>query len=234
MNCIEFRQLKLADPNAPSEEANDHKSRCTTCAGFERDIHRLDDSIHTALSVAVPEGFAAKVLLNQSLQSHPRRPTRWYWLSMAASFFLAIFIFQLSPADALDDEIITHLDNEAHQVHGKTGDIGVPEIRSVLLAIGGDLDQPIGKVTYASKCLMDGQLVAHFVVENSGNPYTLIVIPQSSKRQLVFEDEHWKGIITPHATGTIAIVAHVQAGDITPELQRLSQRYGRSIKRATI
>ncbi len=234
MNCIEFRQLKLADPGTPNEEANDHKARCTTCAGFERDIHKLDDTIHTALSVAVPEGFAAKVLLNQSLQSHPRRPTRWYWLSMAASFFLVIFIFQLSPVDALDDEIITHLDNEAHQVHGKTGNIAEPEIRRVLLAVGGDLHKPIGKVTYASECLMDGQLVAHFVVENSGNPYTLIVIPQSSKKQITFKDKNWRGIITPHATGTIAVIAHTGEKEMAIDLQKLSQRYERSIKRVTI
>ncbi|MCH7744412.1 MAG: DUF3379 family protein, partial [Proteobacteria bacterium] len=85
MNCLEFRQLKLSDPDCISEEASLHRSGCPECARFEREIHELDASVHMALTVAVPEGFAAKVLLNQSLQAHPRRPKRWYWMSMAAN-----------------------------------------------------------------------------------------------------------------------------------------------------
>lgn len=233
MNCIEFRQLKLADPNAFSEEVTQHRSSCSTCAGFEREIQNLDDSVRIALTVAVPEGFAAKVLLNQSRQSHPRRPTRWYWLSMAASFFMAIFVFQLSTAESLDEEIITHLDHEAHQVHGKFGDIGSVEVRKVLYAVGGDIDDSLGKVTYASKCYMDEQLVAHFVVENDGKPYTLIVIPRESKRQYSFRSEHWHGVITPHATGSLAVITSAQA-ESTPDLLRIAKHYSDSIKQRSI
>jgi hypothetical protein len=125
MNCIEFRQLKLAEPHVSNRAADAHKLDCPTCTKFEQGIHQLDESIYSALSVAIPEGLAAKVLVNQSLQSHPRRPMRRYLLGMAASFLLAIFVFQLAPVDALEDEIITHMDHEAHQVHGKSGDNGV-------------------------------------------------------------------------------------------------------------
>ena len=92
MNCIEFRQLKLVDPYEVSESATEHRLTCVSCSRFESEILNLDSTLRHALSVEVPDGFAAKVLLNQSLQSHPRRPTRWVWLSMAASFFLAIII----------------------------------------------------------------------------------------------------------------------------------------------
>ena len=233
MNCLEFRQLKLSDPNAYSEQANKHKSDCSTCASFEREIQALDESLRTALTVAIPEGFAAKVLLNQSLQSHPRRPMRWYWMSMAASFFMAVFVFQMTPADSLDDDIVKHLDHEAHQVHGKSGDISSAEVRTVLYAIGGDIDDSLGKVTYASKCYMNEQLVAHFVVENGGEPYTLIVIPTKTKRELSFHSDRWRGVIMPHSTGSLAIITSAQEGS-TRGLSRIAKHYGGFIKQRPI
>jgi hypothetical protein len=241
MNCIEFRQLKLADPDLYSEQANQHKSGCSTCAAFEREIHGLDESLRTALTVAIPEGLAAKVLLNQSLQSHPRRPTRWYWMSMAASFFMAVFVFQMTPADSLDDDIVKHLDHEAHQVHGKSGDISSVEVRTVLYAIGGDLvgeidgqiDDSLGKVTYASNCYMNEQLVAHFVVENGGEPYTLIVIPTETRRELSFQSDRWDGVITPHPTGSLAIISSAQA-QATASLSGMAKHYSEFIKRRPI
>ena len=74
MNCIEFRQLKLADPYSVNNEVHHHKSNCRNCRIFEGELQELNDSIDTALTVPVPEGFAAKILLNQSLQP----PTRGY------------------------------------------------------------------------------------------------------------------------------------------------------------
>jgi hypothetical protein len=241
MNCIEFRQLTLADPNTNSEQTNQHKSGCSTCAAFEHEIHGLDKSLLTALTVAIPEGLAAKVLLNQSLQSHPRRPTRWYWMSMAASFFMAVFIFQMTPADSLDDDIVEHLDHEAHQVHGKSGDISTAEVRTVLYAIDGDLNDDLnddlaesfGKVTYASKCYMNEQLVAHFVVESHGQPYTLILIPTKVRRETSFQSDRWHGVITPHATGSLAIITSARA-EPTPGLSAIAKHYGEFIKQRAI
>jgi Protein of unknown function (DUF3379) len=233
MNCLEFRQLKLADPYTSNKEANLHQSGCSSCAMFEREIHELDDSLRTALTVAVPEGFAAKVLLNQSLQSHPRRPTRWYWLSLAASFFFAVALFQFSPADTLDDEIVAHMDNEVHQVHGKSGDISESAVRAVLLAVGGDIDHPLGTVTYASKCLMDDMLVAHFVVKDGEDTYTLILIPEEINDDLPFLTERWRGMVTPHPTGSLAVIASTQSLP-APDFLRLAKRYGSAIKRTTI
>ena len=233
MNCLEFRQLKLSDPDCISEEASLHRSGCPECARFEREIHELDASVHMALTVAVPEGFAAKVLLNQSLQAHPRRPKRWYWMSMAASFFFAVVLFQWSPAETLDEEIITHLDHEAHQVHGNSGDISEDEVRNVLFAVGGDIDHSLGSVTYASICLIDDMLVAHFVVKDGKETYTLIVMPQEIDENVPFQTMRWRGLIVPHPTGSLAVIASTQTESV-PDFLQAANRYGASIKRATI
>ena len=233
MNCLEFRQLKLSDPDCISEEASLHQSGCPDCAKFEREIHELDASVRMALTVAVPEGFAAKVLLNQSLQSLRRRPKRWYWLSMAASCFFAVVLFQWSPAETLDDEIVTHLDHEAHQVHGNSGELSEGEVRNVLFAVGGDIDHSLGTVTYASICLMDDMLVAHFVVKDGKDTYTLIVMPQEIDENLPFQTGRWRGLIVPHPTGSLAVIASTRTESI-PDFLQLAKHYGASIKRVTI
>ena len=152
---------------------------------------------------------------------------------MAASFFFAVVVFQFLAVETLDAEIITHMDHEAHQVHGKSGDISDGEVRNVLLAVGGDVDHSLGTVTYASKCLMDDMLVAHFVVKDGDETYTLIVIPQKIDRDLPFQTERWRGVIMPHPTGSLAVIASTQTKS-TPNFLQIAKRYGASIKRTTI
>ena len=231
MNCLEFRQLKLSDPYCISEEADLHQSGCSNCARFEREIRGLDDSIRTALTVAVPEGFAAKVLLNQSLQSHPRRPKRWYWLSLAASFLLAVIVYQFLPRETLADDIFSHMEYE--QVHDLPGDISEDEVRKVLYSVRGDADTTLGKVTFASVCFVNDRLAAHFVVEDGDERYTLMIIPKEIDRQQPFQNDRWRGVIIPHPTGSLAIISGVQS-EFTPDLLRVAERYGDSIKRITI
>tara|TARA_B100001964_G_scaffold31219_1_gene32449 strand:- start:1829 stop:2530 length:702 start_codon:yes stop_codon:yes gene_type:complete len=233
MNCLEFRILKLAEPYRASEEAVLHASECPGCSSFKQEIHELDDSLRTAFSVEVPEGLAAKVLLNQSLKDNPRRPTRRYWLSLAASFLVAITMMPFLPMQSLDAEIITHLDHEVHQVHGKSGDIGSGEVRNVLLAVSGETNGSLGTVTYASKCLMNGQLVAHFVVENGGETYTLMLIPEKIDSPLPFQSERWQGLVIPHSVGSLAIIATRQA-ESSLDFLRLAEQYSQSINHSTI
>ena len=226
MNCMSFRQAVLADPYHLSDEARAHRGECLNCARFLKEVESLDDAVRDAVQVAVPEGLAAKVLLNQSLQPTPRRPTRRYWLGMAASFLLAVFIVQLIPlpgGSALQADIINHMEKDAHQVHGKSGSVDEAFVRYVLDAVGGELTQPIGNVTYASTCVIDGQLVAHLVVEQGNETYTLLVMPQSPERPEEFTSGRWQGTILPDDNGSIAVISSV--GDVSDEVMKEKVAY---------
>ncbi|MFP6807494.1 MAG: DUF3379 family protein [Pseudomonadales bacterium] len=109
--------------------------------------------------------------------------------------------------------------------------MGSAQIVKVLNLVGGDLALPLGKVTYASKCYIKDQLIAHFVVENDGEAYTLILIPEASIEQLAFENDRWRGLITPHETGILAVIA---SADSSPNLLEVSEHYSRTIKRLSI
>ena len=122
---------------------------------------------------------------------------------------------------------------EYEQVHDLPGDISEDEVRKVLYAVRGDVDSTLGKVTFASICLVNYQLAAHFVVEDGDERYTLMIIPKEIDHQLPFQNDRWRGVIIPHATGSLAIIASVQS-EFTPDLLRVAKRYGDSIKRITI
>jgi hypothetical protein len=80
---------------------------------------------------------------------------------------------------------------------------------------------------------MNEQLVAHFVVENGGEPYTLIVIPTETRRELSFQSDRWDGVITPHPTGSLAIISSAQA-QATASLSGMAKHYSEFIKRRPI
>ena len=70
MNCLEFRQLALADPYDPA--LTEHAAGCVKCTKFRQEILDMDSDLEKAFAIPVPEGLAARVLLNQSLSDRPK------------------------------------------------------------------------------------------------------------------------------------------------------------------
>lgn len=89
MNCLECRQLILADPDDTA--CTEHLSGCEQCTRFREEIVAMDHDVALAFKVPVPEGLAARVLLNQSL-THRQKTTTWVRYSLAASFAAALVI----------------------------------------------------------------------------------------------------------------------------------------------
>lgn len=230
MNCIEFRNARFADPYDKREALIEHRTTCVACRRFERDLHVLDGNLREAFKVAVPEGIAARVLLNQSLQTEPRRPTRWYWLSMAASFLIAAFLgIQATNTVAIDAELVAHIETEAQAVHSKHGAVSEPRVRQVLNSIDVDGNSNFGKVIFASTCILDGELIAHFVIEEAGQQYTVMLIPSSRvDEEMAFGTHRWRGLISPHKLGSIAVVGNDMVDD--GAIRMISGRFERSVR----
>ncbi len=89
MNCLEFRQLALADPYDPA--LLDHVADCAKCTSFRQEILDMDSDLEKAFAIPVPEGLAARVLLNQSLSTRPKT-VNWVRYGMAASFAAALVL----------------------------------------------------------------------------------------------------------------------------------------------
>ena len=239
MNCLEFRQLKLSDPYIQDSDADTHRDTCAACQQFEAEIEKLDQNVSTALSVAIPEGFAAKILLSQSLQENPRRPTRRLWLSgMAASFFAMILVAsvynssneQTTTHAQLSQAIIKHMPHESELVEGSHTRIDDAQIQAVLASVNMTTKQDLGNVVYASTCKLDGKLIAHLVVERDGTQFTMIVAPYNDLEiSTTFKTAEWQGFITPQQNGMFSVIAEPSVA--SPEqIARVTNLYRNSFE----
>ena len=237
MNCLEFRQQKLSDPYAQNNDADKHRDACRNCQQFQAEIDQLDQNISAALSVAVPEGFAAKILLNRSLQENPRKPMRRLWLgSLAASFFAMILIASVYNSNnelatrhaQLSQSLIEHMPHENELVQGLHDRIDDVEIDAVLASVNLLSTQDLGTVVYATTCKLEGQLVAHLVVEHEGKQFTMIIAPFNElDTSTPFMSNEWRGFITPRQKGMLSIIAEPTAA--SPEqVMRITNLYRNS------
>ena len=231
MQCLEFRQLKLTDPYVNDQDANEHRDVCTACRAFEREIQNLDATTKEALSVDVPEGFAAKILLNQALQPQQRRPTRSSWLGMAASFFAlaigSVAYLQLSRAP-IEVSVLEHIEHEQVITDRK---LEAAHIQQVMYSVDAESSALPGEIIYASNCIIDGELVAHLVVRDKDQELTLVLIPHNQiTGAIAIQTGDWHGVIQPHATGSLAILARSELADI----EGAAAQYGRAIRKRTI
>ena len=236
MNCLDFRRFRLSDPYSTDAENLSHRVECEACRGFENEVRKLDKQINKALTVEVPEGLAARILLNQSLQSKPRKPTRWYWLSMAASFFLAAgFIFYWTTVtEPVERALVQHLEWEQPIVQSMMMPVQQPQIRQVLNSVNLESTTALENVVFASTCIIDGELVAHLVLEDENHQFTLVLLPQKLidvDKALQFDDEHWRGVISPDQSGkSLAVLASANDSASFDSMHALIKRLKDSVK----
>jgi hypothetical protein len=217
MNCLETRRLTLINPQDTHPARLAHLRECDTCARFARQLVAQDELIREATQVDLPEGFAARILLNQSLQSTSRRPTRWTWLGLAASFLLAIAFLPALVQDSFyspfETELVAHV--TAHDVFTNNAHDHVTEpakIRQILASAGTEMPENAGNIVYASTCIIDGEIMAHLLVENDDQQYVVFLMPQSSVAERSFNRANWAGQITRVNNRSIAVLNQTGAG----------------------
>ena len=195
VDCLEFRRLTLTDPNDGNDERIQHADGCERCSAFAIAIDLQEELTREATQIEVPDGFAARILLNQSLHSKSRRPTRWYWLSLAASLLLGFVLYFLAAEQSthpVEAELIAHFN--AHDVldhHLHSGVTDTSEIQQVLAAVDTALPMNTDNVFYAATCVIQGEVMAHLVVENGDDQYVVFLIPQNSMAQRPYQSNGW-------------------------------------------
>ena len=236
MNCLEFRRLRLAEPNTPNAEADAHVAQCPTCQRFQDDIHDMDGLLKQAFTVPVPDGFAAKVLLNHSLQSETRRPTRWHWLSLAATFLVAItlVLVQTEPASAVAEDVLSHVMEEQGKVQMMLADVTDPELAVVLESVDQRLTdaERLGRFRYARTCIVNGQLAAHLVLEDGDEQINVMLIPHIDAQREFAELAGHHVLIEPIPGGVLALVT--EPGASAERLQTVLQQLASQMSPAAL
>ena len=192
MDCLEFRRLTLTDPSDSTPQRLAHRAECSRCDAYARSIEQQDDLIRQASKLDVPDGFAARILLNQSLHSQSRRPTRVYWLGLAASFLIGIGILLIPQGNDIELELISHAN--AHDVLGQGSHehaTKAMDIQQVLAASGTAMPADIDNVLYASTCVIEGETMAHLLVRNGDDKFVVYLIPQQSVVERPYQHAGW-------------------------------------------
>lgn len=241
MDCEEFRQAIAADPRGGHDAMAEHTAGCTACRALAAEVAALDERIARALAIEVP-ALALPDL--PALRAAPdadvpggrgrRRLAPPAWLALAAGIG-AVLLFTLrglSPGDAynqLASEVLAHMDHEAPSrvvttlaVSDSTlGEVLDPRVRA--LDTGGSI------VSYATSCVINGNVVPHLVVQGRTGPITLILLPDEDVNEAVtLSGENVHGVILPADTGSVAIIG--QRAEQMPEVADVGRRVVQSVK----
>ena len=207
MDCLTYRRLKLAVPQAASAAQLQHERTCAACAAFARQIDAFERDLHDVATVPVPDGLAEQIIL--SLQK-PRWLNRSY-LAMAATVVLAVvasFTFYLAPdRNEVAEAFAAHVASEP-EVLRERGSIEPAKLVAAFSRYGGSLAGPVGEVRHLGMCPILGVMAYHILVQTEYGPATLILLPQtraSTARPLVREG--FAVVVVPLQGGSLGILA---------------------------
>lgn len=207
MDCLSFRRLKLAAPQAASAAQLQHVQACAVCAAFARQIDVLERDLHDVATVPVPDGLAEQIILG--LQK-PRWRDRSY-LAMAAGILVAVvasFIFYLAPdRNEVAEAFAAHVASEP-EILRERGSIEPAKLVAAFSRYGGSLEEPIGEIRHLGLCPILGVMAYHILVQTEYGPATLILLPQtraSTARPIVRAG--FAVVVVPVQGGSLGILA---------------------------
>ena len=120
----------------------------------------------------------------------------------------------LTQEPVFDYTLLDHIENEVHQVHGKSGIIDERRLAYTVAQSGARLlssSPALPRVVYASNCVIDGQLAAHLVIETEAGQYTVMLLPNTAHPPERFASGQWHGVLTMHGSRRVAVITDAQA-----------------------
>lgn len=200
--CLEFRRRVGAEPFAADAGIEAHRRECAACARHQDELRAMDAEIRRALEVnPPPRGEAAPA---------PKGVAQSRFLAVAASLVMgiavAILVLVAAPRAAIAREVVAHVRHEP----GATSP-GAPlpasAVDQVLGAAGMRLGPGAGPVSFAARCVVDGRVVPHLVVQSPQGPVTVLVLSHRTvARRMRFDEQGFSGVVLPAPRGSIAVV----------------------------
>ena len=143
-----------------------------------------------------------------------RRPRRWLSMAVAASVLIAVGVMVNNFYDAryfssgdLATDVVAHVNHEPGSLR-RIESVATGEFDQVLQQAGARLSVAPPAVSYVRLCPFRGQMVAHFVVQASHGPVTVLLLPDErvDTRVAVDEDGFIGTIVPMQDGGSIAVV----------------------------
>jgi uncharacterized protein DUF3379 len=214
MNCLEFRRLLGSDPRVADAAAREHLESCPRCQDAYARAQAFEARLAQAMTVALPEGLADRILLNQLTDERHRRASgfRYGWIALAAaaSFALAIGIVrhQRSVGASLPDLVVEHVNGEERSALQLREPVPSQLVERAFADRGVRLASVPAGISYVQKCPVGEYRIVHMVMPQGDQPVTVMYVthyhapgPES------FERGALRGREVPIADGTLVMVA---------------------------
>ena len=225
MNCLSARRIISTDMHEKSAAFTQHLQACASCKSFYERQLKFNRNLIEAVEIDVPEGLAARVLVEQRIHQKKSRDKKYRWTAMAASIVLVVavsLVSTLHSPPSFASVIVDHVKAE-ESILDDQGNVSLAELNQLLKPHGVRADISIGRATHAGNCLIEGVLGVHLVFEGKNAPVTLIVISHDLKEdKIVIDDAEYKGVIMSTQRGVLALLSEDQESMMEFE-QRLRQ-----------
>ncbi len=185
------------------EEQGKNRAHESNGSGASDDFESL---LERALRIDVPD---------KATTASRRKSRLWLPVAIAASLVLAVGVVVNGLYDAryfggddLSADVVAHMHHEPGSLR-RTGTLVDPgEFDQVLRQAGARLSVAPPSVSYVKLCPFRGRMVAHFVVQASHGPVTVLLLPdeQISSRVTLDEDGFIGTLLPLDEGGSIAVV----------------------------
>lgn len=210
MNCLSARRIISTDIKETNVSLGQHLNECKTCKAFYDRQMTFNNKLKEAFEIDVPEGLAARVLVEHKLNQKKAKNATNRWLTMAASIMLVVsvsVVTSLHSTPALAEIIVEHIYEDVKMLE-KKGDIAPFELNKLLSPHGVSVNADIGHANGAGNCLIDGKLGAHIVFKGKNAPVTMIVVPHKiTSEKIEFNEQEYVGLLVNTPRGTLALVS---------------------------
>jgi hypothetical protein len=210
MNCLDFRRLKLADPNRLPAAAQAHAGECAACAEFARVQDAFEQHLSEAARVPLDAALGARVLLRQQLKhaSFRRVFARAALVVLGCAVLLGVGVRLFTPEAALFDVSATHVAREPKAFMADERRSNA-ELDAALADSGAKLMRPIdANISYIHRCPVPGGLGKHIIIRTGAGTITLLTMPNKKVyfRKVKLKNGYAVALL-PCKHGSVAVVA---------------------------
>lgn len=166
----------------------------------------FESLLERALRVDVPDAAGP---------ANRRRTVRWLPAAIAASLVLAVGVIVYGLYDAryfgggdLGADLVAHMHHEPESLRRTDVWVDPGEFDRVLRQAGARMSVAPPAVSYVKLCPFRGRMVAHFVVQASHGPVTVLLLPDEHvPSRMALDENGFVGTLVPlEDGGSIAVV----------------------------
>ncbi len=214
MDCLEFRRLLGSEPRVTDAAARAHLEHCPRCQEAYSRAQAFDARIAQAMTVALPEGFADRILLAQLTGERRRRSVgfRYGWMALAAAAALVIAIGIVrregASGNSLADLVVAHVNGEERDALKLRTPVAASAVESAFNDRGVHLVSVPDGISYVHKCPVANYRTVHMVMPREDQPVSVLYVTSyRAPAATNFEHGSLRGREVPIAGGTLVMVA---------------------------